>query len=78
MNILQKFVDMENYDICNKIYSYIGPSIVVLQLQNGIHNWHNINFDERIRGIEISFLDFFFVRYQYFTLYELGYGDDDD
>ena len=41
MNILQTFVDIENYDICTKIYSYFGAHQIVqcTELDTVIKRW---------------------------------------
>ena len=40
MNVLQNFIDFEDYDICNKIYAYLGTHSIVLNtdLKNKMKN----------------------------------------
>ena len=60
MNILNKFINLENNDVCNKIYTYIGvhPIIKITILKKIIDIYDDTN--EFYNNNYMSFKDYYF------------------
>ena len=69
MNVLQQFINLEYYDICNKIYTYLGPHPIVekTDLKKIINKWDYL---------QASFVDYYFTVVLFDDFYFDDFNDD--
>ena len=80
MNILNKFINLENNDVCNKIYTYIGihPLIEITGFKKIIYKWDEIVEYWPINHINFQNFYFNIVLVDTFLCFEEYNFDDDD